>query len=384
MRFLTAGESHGLALVGILEGMVAGVPLTEDDIATDLRRRQGGYGRGGRMDIERDRARVLSGVRYGRTLGSPIALIIENRDAPNWGPVMRTEPVEDPVDPLTCPRPGHADFAGAVKYGHTDLRNVIERASARETAMRVALGAIGRRFLECLGMRVFSRVIAIGEVHSICEDEWNIETVEYSPVRCGDPAAEKEMIAAIDTARAEGDTLGGVFEISAHGLPVGLGSHVHWDRRLDASIAAALMSIPGIKAVESGDGFSMAGRPGSLVHDPFLGRGVPEGGGVSRPSNHAGGIEGGITNGMPLRWRAAMKPIPTLGEPLPSVDLRTGDPFVAAPERSDVCAVPSASVVGEAVVALELAEAVMQKYGGDSLDEVLTRWPASKTEANGR
>lgn len=372
MRFLTAGESHGEALIGILEGMVAGVPLSEETIALDLRRRQLGYGRGGRMTIERDYARILSGVRYGRTIGSPIALVIENRDSSNWRGVMDVQPGGLPPEPLSRPRPGHADYAGAVKYRANDVRDIIERASARETAMRVALGGVARCFLGVLGVQVRSLVAAVGGVQAEVPSGVDWESVERSPLRCPDPEVERRMMISVDEAAAKGDTLGGVFEVHVLGVPAGLGSHVHWDRRLDARMAAALMSIPGIKGVECGDGFHMAGMRGSCAHDPIL---PDEGGGVTRPANRAGGVEGGISNGMPLVWRAAMKPLPTLREGLPTVDLASGQPARAAAERSDVCAVPAAGVVGEAVTALELAALVLEKYGGDSLEEVLSRWP---------
>ncbi len=367
LRYLTAGESHGPALVGILEGMPAGLPLVAADIDAQLERRQQGYGRGGRMAIERDRVAILAGVRHGLTLGSPIALLIENRDWPNWRDRMSAEPGQ--ADPVTVPRPGHADYAGAVKYGHQDLRNVLERASARETAIRVALGAVARRLLGEFGITVGSLVTAIGPVEAAPVEPglaaWS--QAEQSPVRCADPAAAAPMMAAIDAARAAGDSLGGLFEVAALGLPVGLGSHAHWDRRLDGRLAQAFMAIPAIKAVEIGLGRAAAGLPGSAVHDPF----APD---RSRTTNHAGGLEGGITNGQPLVVRAAMKPIPTLTSPLPSVDLATGRPHPAHAERSDVCAVPAAAVVGEAVLALELAAALLERLGGDSLDQLRAAW----------
>jgi len=363
LRYLTAGESHGQALVGILEGMPAGLALRQEHIDRQLRRRQLGYGRGGRMAIEADQAALLSGVRHGRTLGSPIALLVENRDWEHWRQVMAVEAGQAP--PVTLPRPGHADFAGAIKYGQVDIRNVLERASARETAVRVALGAVARQLLEEFGITLGSVVTAIGLVaapppeHS--PQQW--EQADQSPVRCLHLPASRRMMAAIDKAREAGDSLGGVFEVCALGVPVGLGSHVHWDRRLDGRLAGAVMAIPAIKGVEIGLGFAGCQRPGSQFHDGF----APGGG---RLSNHAGGLEGGISNGQPLLLRAAMKPIPTLTSPLPSVDLATGEARPAHAERSDVCAVPAAAVVAEAVVALELAAALTERLGGDSLEQM--------------
>ncbi|MEJ2191911.1 MAG: chorismate synthase [Nitrospirota bacterium] len=375
LRFLTSGESHGQALVGVLEGVPAGLELAREHIDRELGRRQGGHGRGGRMKIESDTARILSGVRWGRTLGSPIALLIENRDWANWREAMSPEAEHaGSIAPVTRPRPGHADLAGALKYGHRDIRNVLERSSARETAMRVALGAVAKRLLWELGAAVGSYVLSIGPVawsppREVPEECLALhEKAEVSPVRCPDPKAGKRMVAAIDAAAKEGDSLGGVFEVFALGLPPGLGSHVHWDRRLDGRLAQALMSIQAIKGVEAGLGFEAARRKGSEAMDEILppkeGQPLP-----ARGSNNAGGIEGGITNGMPLLMRAAMKPIPTLRRPLRSVDLKTGEPVEAAYERSDVCAVPAASVIGEAMAALTLADAFLEKLGGDSLEE---------------
>lgn len=370
---MTAGESHGPALVGILEGMPAGVPVRADLIDAELARRQGGYGRGGRMKIERDRVEILGGVRHGLTLGSPVALLIRNRDWSNWETVMSPAPVEGEesaaaiaAKAVTCPRPGHGDLAGGIKYGHRDLRNVLERASARETAARVAVGAICQSLLGELGIRLAAHVVSIGgvaaDVAALSADGIDA-LVRSSPVYCADPAAAGEMVAAIDRARQEGDSLGGVFEVVAEGVPVGLGSHVSADRRLDARLAAALMGIPAIKGVEVGLGFEAARRPGSLVHDEIL----P---GFRRETNRAGGIEAGISNGEPIVVRAAMKPIATLYRPLRSVDIATGEPVAAAVERSDTCAVPAASVVGQAAVAFVLAQAALEKLGGDSLDEL--------------
>ncbi len=378
LRWLTAGESHGPALVAILEGIPAGLPLSPDDIDGELARRQRGHGRGSRMAIERDRAEVLSGVRWGRTTGAPIAVRIPNRDWENWRGIM--EPFGEPPPgyrPVTVPRPGHADLAGHLKYGHGDLRDVIERASARETAARVALGAIAKRLLREIGVAIASHVVSIhtarAEVDPLAlglpPEEINARA-DRSPVRCLDPGAEAEMLARIDAAGATGDTVGGAFEVIAFGVPPGLGSYVHWDRRLDGRLAGTLMSIPGIKGVEIGLGFRAAERYGSEVHDEIL---RDPGGGIRRATNRAGGIEGGVSNGEPVVVRAAMKPIPTLMKPLRSVDLATGREVLAHRERSDVCAVPAASIVGEAIVALVLADAVLERTGGDSLEALKRR-----------
>lgn len=371
LRYLTAGESHGKALVTIIEGLPAGLPVTVDYIDRQLKRRQAGYGRGGRMKIEHDRVQILAGVRGGVSLGSPVALLIENQDWTNWADVMASEPeakIGERV--VTRPRPGHADLAGALKYGHHDLRNVLERASARETAARVAAGTVARRLLEELGVDIVGMVRRVGdetgEVPDKSPDELRAR-VETSSIMCPDPHDSWHMMNAIDLARDTGDTLGGVFEVRAYGVPVGLGSHVHWDRKLDARLARALMSIQAVKGVEVGDGFAAAASPGSAVGDEIF---YGDEQGLYRTSNHAGGIEGGITNGQPVVVRAAMKPIPTLHRPLASVDLKTRESVEAAYERSDVCAVPAASVIGEAVVAWELAVACLEKFSGDSLDEV--------------
>lgn len=386
LRFFTAGESHGQGLVGIIEGMPADFGLSSNDLLKDLKRRQGGHGRGGRMKIESDRAEILSGVRKGKTLGSPIALVIENRDWENWKEVMSSEPGKSSVDMkvVTKPRPGHADLAGALKYGHRDMRNVLERSSARETAMRVALGAVAKRLLEEFGITVGSYVVQIGNVQSsgflpqagrrgekVQSSESELKRLfkkaEKSPIRCPDGQASAKMVKLIDKAITEGNSLGGVFEVFAAGIPVGLGSYVHWDRKLDARLAMAVMSIQAIKGVEIGLGFGMAERSGSEVMDEiFYGRS-----GFSRRTNNAGGIEGGISNGMPIVVRAAMKPIPTLRQPLRSVEIRTKKPFRAAYERSDTCAVPAAAVVAEAMTALVLADAFLEKFGGDSREEIL-------------
>ena len=378
-RFTTAGESHGPALSCIVEGVPAGVPIAADDIDRELRRRQGGYGRGGRMRIESDRAEILSGVRHGETLGSPVSLLVRNRDWANWTDAMSPAPVENAGDDeamrrVYLPRPGHADLVGALKYDRTDARDILERASARETTVRVAAGSVAKRFLAELGITVGSHVVALGGIVAKLPaeppEELNAAS-DPSPVRCLDADAEGRMIDAIDAAKRDGDTLGGVVEVVARGVPAGLGSHVAWDRKLDGRLAAALMSIQAIKGVEVGLGFEGAMRPGSRVHDPIvLDEGSPRGGGYARASNNAGGLEGGITTGMPLVVRAAMKPISTLMRPLATVDLRTGEVAEAVRERSDVCAVPAAGVVAEAMVAMVLADAVLEKVGGDSLGDV--------------
>ncbi len=382
LRYLTAGESHGQALVGILEGMPAGLALEAEFIDEQLRRRQLGHGRGRRMEIEHDRATIVAGVRHGATLGSPIALLIRNHDYENWSDVMRVAPGGDRGRrAVHVPRPGHADLPGAMKYGHLDLRDVLERASARETAMRVALGAVARRLLEEFGVEIASRVVSIGGV----ADPTDADAVpvsglnllaDASPVRSLDEEAGSRMVAAIDDAKKAGDTLGGVFEVRVAGVPVGLGSHVHWDRRLDGDLARAFMSLNAIKGVEIGLGFAAASTPGSAAHDELF----PAAGGRSpvRRTRRAGGIEGGMTNGDLLVLRAAMKPLATLMKPLRSVDLRTGEEVAAHVERSDVCAVPAAAVIGEALAALVLADAFLAKFGGDSIGEVRAHREASR------
>ena len=373
LRYLTAGESHGQGSVGILEGMPAGLEIGEEEIARHLRRRQQGYGRGDRMKIESDRARILSGVRGGRTLGTPIALMIENRDWVNWQDRMAVGS-GDTGPTVTMPRPGHADLAGALKYGHEDLRNVLERASARETAMRVGLGSIARRLIGEFGVEILSCVVAIGsarlDAQDLCLAEMSNDAVDRSPVRCPDPEVERVMIEEIDRTRDAGDSIGGTFVVMATGVPPGLGSYVHWDRRLDGRLAQVMMSIPAIKAVEIGLGVEVGGRPGSEVHDEIFW----EEGSYRRGSNNAGGLEGGVTNGEPVVIRATMKPIPTLRKPLRSVDMRTKEPMDAHFERSDACAVPAASVVGEAMAALVLADAFLEKFGGDSVEEIRKRF----------
>lgn len=371
LKFLTAGESHGKGLSGILEGFPAGVALSEAMIAQDLARRQMGYGRGGRMKIEQDHAEIMTGLRHGKTLGSPIALWIENRDWKNWKDgVMSHEAPDEDIPEVTLPRPGHADLAGIQKFGFTDIRNVLERSSARETAMRVALGAICRIFLKELGIDIASHVIQIGPENasgaSISDLPELNRRADSSQVRCLDGTAEQKMISHIDSTRREGDSVGGVFEVLASGLPIGLGSYTHWDRKLDARVAAAMMSINAMKSVSIGDGLDMAEAPGSMVHDEI----IKEGKMIRRASNHAGGIEGGMSNGELIRVQVVMKPIPTLARPLRSVDIKTHEPGVAHKERTDACAVPAASVIGEAMLALVLTDAILEKFGGDSLEQV--------------
>lgn len=388
IRYLTAGESHGQGLVGIIEGLPAGLEITEEDIAVDLKRRQMGHGRGGRMKIEKDKAQIFSGVRFGKTLGSPIALIVENKDWKNWQTKMSIKDIDESVKQVTVPRPGHADFAGAVKYGHQDIRNVLERASARETAMRVALGAIARKFLGTFSIKIVSHVL---QIHSI-KNSFTVASLgakksdlpfelseisdlaDRSPVRCLDSSIEKEMIAKIDQAKKDQNTVGGIFEVACLNLPVGLGSHVHWDRKLDARISHAMMSIPAMKGVEIGLGFEAGARFGSEVHDQiYYDKDSKK---YFRSSNGAGGLEGGITNGMPLTVRVAMKPISTLMRPLDSVDMATKEQTAAHIERSDVCAVPAASIIGESILALVVADAFLEKFGGDSMKEITRTYRA--------
>jgi len=371
LRFLTAGESHGELLTGIIEGVPAGLLIRMTDIDRDLARRQVGYGRGGRMKIEKDSVKISSGVRWGRTLGSPIGLMVRNKDWDNWRDKMSPDPMFlNTADPVTRPRPGHADLAGALKYGTPDIRNILERSSARETAMRVAVGAVAKRLLEEFGIEIISHVLSIGgvfaKVPKVSPQEIR-KRAEASELRCSDPEAEKRMMKKIDQARAAGDTLGGVFELIIRGAPIGLGSHVHWDRKLDSRLAGALMSIQAIKGVEVGAGFGAANKPGSEVHDEIFWNRKQ---GFTRRTNMAGGIEGGISNGEAIILRAAMKPIPTLYKPLRSVDMVTKKPFKASIERSDACAVPAAGVVAEAAAAVEVASALIEKFGGDSIDEM--------------
>ncbi len=364
-RYLTAGESHGPALVGILDGLPAHLHLDVERINETLARRQGGYGRGGRMKIERDEIEFLAGVRGGRTLGSPIAVMIRNRDFETPSVRALMDPLTGAGKPLTNPRPGHADYAGALKYRHEDLRNVLERASARETAMRVALGAICAQFLEALGIRTRSYVQRIGDVAAPELSDWSQDDVETSDVRCPDPAAAERMIAAIDAAKAAGDTLGGTFVVQVDGMPVGIGSNRQPDTRLDGVLAGALMGMQTVKAVEVGLGAEVASRAGSQAHDTFALRGDD----VVRGSNRAGGIEGGMSNGQPIVLRVSVKPIPTLMKALPSVNLHEKSDAPATIVRSDVCVVPAAGIVGEAMVRLALVGPVIDKYGGDSIEE---------------
>lgn len=375
LRYLTAGESHGPALTAIVEGLPAGLPLTTDYINTQLARRQGGYGRGGRMKIENDTARLLSGVRGGITLGSPVSMLIENKDWANWSAMMSPEAGAKLDEKLVSrPRPGHADLAGALKYQHGDIRNVLERSSARETAARVAVGSLARRLIDELGIKIVGQVLQIGDLTASVDDIGPAELqvrLQGSKLLCADSTVEPFMVKLIDRARASGDTLGGIFEIRVSGVPAGLGSYVQWDRKLDGRLAAALMSIQAVKGVEVGQGFPAASRFGSQVQDEIF---YEKNRGFYRNTNHAGGIEGGVTNGETLVVRAAMKPIPTLNQPLCSVDLATKKPAPASIERSDTCAVPAACVIGEAVMAWELAQACLEKFGGDSLAELKSNW----------
>ncbi len=365
MRFLTAGESHGPRLVALLDGVPAGVPIDAAAIDRDLRRRQLGYGRGARQKIERDQVRIVGGVRHGRTTGGPVALEIDNRDAPNWERVMSVEPVVDPPPPVTRLRPGHADLAGALKFGHGDVRDVIERSSARETAARVAAGGVAKAILALVGTRVQSEVVAIGPVAS--EPTWGGSTVEASEVRCGNAQRAAEMVAAISAARDAGDTLGGIVALRATGVVPGLGSYAMWDRRLDGRIAQALCSIQAAKGMEFGDAFAASRERGSAVHDPI----VLREGRFARTRNRAGGLEGGVTNGSDIECRVAFKPISTLMRPLPSVDLASGEPAPAHIERSDVCVIPAAGVVAEAMLAIVLADALLEKFGTDDADTLV-------------
>ncbi len=369
LRFTTAGESHGPGLVTVLEGLPAGLELTPEDLDADLARRQLGHGRGGRMKIESDRAIVTSGIRHGRTIGSPVALTVENRDYRNWEERMNPWPVEADVEEVHLPRPGHADLAGVQKYGFTDARNVLERASARETAARVAAGALAKALLRAFGAQVRSHVVHIGSVRAGRRDGLTLEDftgVDESPVRCLDDKAGQAMVEEINVARKANESLGGVYEVIAFGLTPGLGSHVSWDTRLDGRLAGAVMSIQAMKGVDIGDGFELAGRVGSQAHDEIF---HSEERGLYRETNRAGGLEGGMTTGDPLVVRAAMKPLPTLTKPLRSVDLETLEPAQALRERTDSCTVPAAAVVAEAMVALVLADAYRDKFGGDHLDD---------------
>jgi len=373
LRFLTAGESHGRALVAIIEGLPAGLELNLDRINLLLKRRQGGYGRGERMKLEEDRVEVFSGVRGSVTLGTPLTLVIYNRDWENWQEIMAAGSeaiLEQRI--VKSPRPGHADLAGGLKYRQEDLRNILERASARETAIRVAVGAVAEELLSQLGIKVQGQVVVLGDIQAqvapqIVENQF----LEADPFYCSDQEASLKMLTAVDEAQRRGDTLGGVIQVRAEGVPAGLGSHVHWDRRLDGQLAQALMSIPAIKGVEIGCGFGAASLFGSQVHDEII---YQHGQGFGHRTNGAGGIEGGISNGEAIVLRAAMKPIPTLVQSLASVDWQTKEPVMAAVERADVCAVPAAAIVGEAVTAWVLAAAVMEKFGGDHFEETLLNY----------
>jgi chorismate synthase len=377
LRYLNGGESHGKYLVAILEGVPAGLPLTPDMINHDLARRQKGYGRGGRMRVEEDRIEFACGVRKGQTIGNPIGLLIANKDWENWKDLMAVEP--GPVPPekvVTRPRPGHADLVGAIKYGHLDIRNVLEKASARETAIRVAVGGVAKALLSHFGMRVISYTVEIGGIAAKrCDDPVEAyERAEASDVRSPDPEAGAKMVEQIRTAKHRGDTLGGVFEVVVTNPPIGLGSYAQWDRRLSARLAMAAMSIQAMKGVEIGMGFEAARRFGSEVHDEIYYDHTRRE--FVRKTNNAGGLEGGITNGQPIVIRVAMKPISTLYSPKKSVDIVTKEPFDATVERSDICTVPAAGVVGEAVVAFEMANALIEKFGGDSLEEMKRNFAA--------
>ena len=373
MRYLTAGESHGPQLTTIIEGLPAGMPLLQEDINEQLSRRQKGHGRGRRMQIEKDTVDITSGVRHGLTLGSPVALVVKNDDWAHWTKIMGAEPMDENAEEvkrkISRPRPGHADLNGALKYGHRDMRNVLERSSARETTVRVAAGAVAKKMLSLLGIEVASHVVEIGGVKSAVSTYESIQKLqeisEASPVRCLDPIAEKEMMNAIDTAKENGDSIGGIVEVIVEGMPAGVGSYVHYDRKLDGKLAAAICSINAFKGVEFGIGFEAAHKPGSQVHDEIL---WSEDKGYYRKSNRLGGLEGGMTNGMPLVIRGVMKPIPTLYKPLQSVDIETKEPFSASVERSDSCAVPAAAVVAESVVAWELATAIVDQFYADRFD----------------
>ncbi|WP_458415441.1 chorismate synthase [Schinkia sp. CFF1] len=376
MKYITAGESHGPQLTTILEGIPAQLSLVAEDINEELARRQKGHGRGRRMQIEKDQVQILSGVRHGKTLGSPITLAVENKDWTHWTKIMGIEPLveeeeEDIKRKISRPRPGHADLVGAIKYGHRDMRNVLERSSARETTVRVAAGAVAKKLLSELGITVAGHVLEIGGVKAENISYESLEDLkkrsENSPVRCLDEEAEKKMMEAIDKAKEDGDSIGGIVEVIVDGLPAGVGSYTHYDHKLDAKIAAAMVSINAFKGVEFGIGFEAARRPGSQVHDEILWN---EQEGYTRKTNNLGGFEGGMTNGMPIVVRGVMKPIPTLYKPLQSVDIDTKEPFAASVERSDSCAVPAASVVAEAVVAWEVANAIVEQFGKDRVDQI--------------
>jgi len=376
-RFLTAGESHGKGLLVIVEGVPAGIEISEAYIAGHLRRRQMGYGRGKRQQIETDFAEIISGVRHGKTMGGPIGLSIQNKDwnNQNWQVRMSVDPVEADVPRVTQMRPGHADLSGTIKYGHDDIRPTLERSSARETTARVAASAVARRMLEAMGISIHSHVIAVGEVRSDVENpDWDV--VEESPMHCADPAVEEKMIALVDAIKEDLDTIGGVFEVRATGVPIGLGSFVQWDRKLDGRLAQAVMSMQAVKGVEIGGGFTTAALPGSQVQDVILPREQWGDRLWRHATNRAGGVEGGVTNGEDVVVRGALKPISTIPRPLPSADLDTAELRPAFYERSDVCVVPAAGVIGEAMVALVLADAALEKFGGDNIDETVRNYKA--------
>jgi len=374
LRYLTSGESHGPQLTAIIEGLPAGMPLLDSDINNELARRQKGHGRGRRMQIEKDTVQITGGVRHGYTLGSPVALVVENNDWKHWTKIMGQDPIgpeeaEEMKRKISRPRPGHADLNGALKYGHRDMRNVLERSSARETTARVAAGAVAKKLLKELGIEIASHVVEIGGVKAEVSEYESIQQLqeisENSPVRCLDPEAEKKMMQAIDTAKEQGDSIGGIVEVICEGMPPGVGSYVHYDRKLDAKLAGAMMSINAFKGVEIGIGFEAAHKPGSEVHDEIV---WSEDRGYYRKSNRLGGFEGGMTNGMPVVVRGVMKPIPTLYKPLQSVDIETKEPFSASIERSDSCAVPAAAVVAENVIAWELASALVEQFYSDRFE----------------
>ncbi|MBU2666723.1 chorismate synthase [Actinoplanes bogorensis] len=377
LRWLTAGESHGPALVALLEGVPAGVEVTSTEIGRDLARRRLGYGRGARMKFEQDVVEIVGGIRHGLTLGSPVAIRVANSEWPKWETVMAADPVDEAVlaeqsrnAPLTRPRPGHADLAGMQKYGHTDARPILERASARETAARVAVGVVAKAMIkQALGIEIVSHVIELGSVAAksgLIPTPSDFDRIDADPLRCLDPEASARMVAEVDAAKSDADTLGGIVEVLAYNVPPGLGSHVQWDRKLDSRLAAALMSIQSVKGVEIGDGFTQARSRGSVAHDEI----IPTENGVKRVTDRAGGLEGGITNGEPLRVRAALKPISSLNRALQTIDITTGEATTAINQRSDVVAVPAGAIVAEAMVALVLAEAAVEKFGGDSVAEI--------------
>jgi len=380
MRYLTAGESHGPQLTAIIEGLPAQLNITADMINKDLKRRQGGHGRGRRMQIETDTVDITSGVRHGKTLGSPVALVVTNDDWKHWTHVMGIEPLKEGLNPedikrqITRPRPGHADLVGGMKYGHTDLRNVLERSSARETTVRVAVGAVAKQLLSELGISIVSHVTEIGGIKADPSKTEGLsvsqirQIIEEDPVYCLDEEASKQMVSAIDEAKENGDSIGGVVEVIVEGMPAGIGSYVHYDRKLDAKLAMAMMSINAFKGVEVGLGFEMARKPGSQVHDEIV---WDQEKGYTRTTNRLGGLEGGMSTGMPIVIRGVMKPIPTLYKPLQSVDISTKEPFKASIERSDSCAVPAASVVAEHVVAWEIATAILDKFHSDQMPQLL-------------